>query len=160
MGHSQYWVGILKSTGAIYVYDPEVAHPNKTKIFAYSISQKKMKEYERSTARSALASVEDARKDSAIQDYSRWKKLHLQSFLAEIERLRMAEKEAFLERHRQRLIGMGFTYSGVITGSQKQHRVTHCYACKNHLDNTIDIECKACGWIICKCGACGCGYER
>lgn len=41
----------------------------------------------------------------------------------------------------------------------REHRVTHCYACKEHLDNAIDVECAACGWIICgTCGACGCGY--
>jgi hypothetical protein len=39
------------------------------------------------------------------------------------------------------------------------HRVTHCYNCKNHLDNAVDIECSACRWIICQCGACGCGYS-
>ena len=37
------------------------------------------------------------------------------------------------------------------------HRVTHCYACKAALDNSIKLECTACNWIICSCGACGCG---
>jgi len=38
-------------------------------------------------------------------------------------------------------------------------RITHCYVCKEHLDNAVDLECTMCGWIICgNCGACGCGY--
>jgi hypothetical protein len=39
----------------------------------------------------------------------------------------------------------------------KLHRVSHCWSCKNPLDNAVDIECVACGWIVCRCGACGCG---
>src|SRR5690606_37080753 len=38
----------------------------------------------------------------------------------------------------------------------KFHRVSHCWSCKNPLDNQVDIECVECGWIICRCGACGC----
>lgn len=38
----------------------------------------------------------------------------------------------------------------------KFHRVTHCWSCKNPLNNEVDIECVECGWIICRCGACGC----
>lgn len=41
-----------------------------------------------------------------------------------------------------------------------RRRVTHCYRCKKSLDNAIDVECKACGWIICGCGACGCGWDN
>ena len=37
-------------------------------------------------------------------------------------------------------------------------RVTHCYACKLHLSSMDFSICKECGWIKCKCGACGCGY--
>lgn len=42
----------------------------------------------------------------------------------------------------------------------KMHRVTHCYSCKSSLDNATDAECLACNWIVCFCGACGCGYSR
>ena len=42
---------------------------------------------------------------------------------------------------------------------RRSHRVTHCYACKELLDNSIDLECTACNWIICSCGACGCGWK-
>ena len=39
-------------------------------------------------------------------------------------------------------------------------RVTHCWSCKDSLDSTIDLECCGCGWILCACGACGCGFEK
>jgi hypothetical protein len=34
----------------------------------------------------------------------------------------------------------------------------HCYSCKSLLTNATELECASCGWILCKCGACGCGY--
>ena len=46
-----------------------------------------------------------------------------------------------------------------IRRSQESHRKTHCYNCKTSLDNYIDYECTSCGWIICSCGACGCGFD-
>ena len=41
---------------------------------------------------------------------------------------------------------------------ERSHRITHCWSCKSPLDNSIDLECPACNWIICACGACGCGW--
>jgi len=47
------------------------------------------------------------------------------------------------------------------TGSiQRKHRVNNChrYRCGRPVDNTYDIECASCGWIVCvRCGSCGCG---
>jgi len=39
-------------------------------------------------------------------------------------------------------------------------RSTHCYSCKSGIDSSTDLECVRCGWILCSCGACGCGYEK
>jgi hypothetical protein len=44
--------------------------------------------------------------------------------------------------------------------THKRHRVTHCYSCKEPLDNQIDPTCDSCGWIQCACGSCGCGWTR
>jgi hypothetical protein len=41
--------------------------------------------------------------------------------------------------------------------TQKRQRVTHCWSCTERLDTSIDVECAACRWIVCDCGACGCG---
>ncbi len=37
-------------------------------------------------------------------------------------------------------------------------RTPHCYQCKGELNSRINMECDACGWLICWCGACGCSY--
>src|SRR6185503_3324411 len=26
------------------------------------------------------------------------------------------------------------------------------------LDSTVDLQCYACNWILCRCGGCGCGF--
>jgi hypothetical protein len=40
----------------------------------------------------------------------------------------------------------------------KKHRQTHCFDCKKNLDSDMDIKCTNCGWLLCRCGACGCTY--
>ena len=37
----------------------------------------------------------------------------------------------------------------------KTHRSSHCWMCKNNVNNKYDFECGDCGWIICgRCAAC------
>lgn len=73
---------------------------------------------------------------------------------------RMDRVRASIERHRQRLATAGLNYRGVQPAQKNRRRITHCFACKHLLDNDIDVECSACGWILCSCGACGCTYDR
>lgn len=68
--------------------------------------------------------------------------------------------EKLLERHRNSVEKSGHIYLGVReNNTPRRRRITHCYACKQRIDNTIDIECLACNWILCICGACGCGFQ-
>ena len=62
--------------------------------------------------------------------------------------------------HREFIRKIGKAYKGTSKISEaKKHRTTHCYNCHRKLDNSIDLECIACKWIICTCGACGCGWN-
>lgn len=62
------------------------------------------------------------------------------------------------DKHKRFLRERGLPDNGIrpATGN-RSHRVTHCWSCKGHLDNSVDVECATCGWIVCDCGACGCG---
>lgn len=62
------------------------------------------------------------------------------------------------ERHKERLFWGGFEYRGVHRGQNSGHRAAHCYECKKDLSSSADLSCGACGWLICECGACKCGY--
>lgn len=60
--------------------------------------------------------------------------------------------------HRKYLGHLGIEHSKLaLNVTTNRHRVAHCHNCKGHLDNSIHIECFKCEWIICECGACGCG---
>jgi hypothetical protein len=48
---------------------------------------------------------------------------------------------------------------GELMPSTKKIRVTHCFACKSHLDSRLQLECSECGWIVCQCGACECSKD-
>jgi hypothetical protein len=68
------------------------------------------------------------------------------------------------ERHKAHLFYLGISWKGTrkvnLDMHPGKHRITHCWFCKKELDNAIDIECSACGWILCQCGACGCGFKK
>jgi len=79
--------------------------------------------------------------------------LRFHSFPVRQRQRELDEKNrAFLER-------LGKAAAGTRPRSnQHQPRATHCYACHGRLESTIEFECMGCGWLLCQCGACGCGY--
>jgi hypothetical protein len=69
-------------------------------------------------------------------------------------------REKLVEKHRAFLTSIGKPDLGQ-GGVSRFGRSNHCYKCKGPVNNTFDLECKACGWIICSyCAACGCGYRQ
>lgn len=76
----------------------------------------------------------------------------------EIDQIKSQYDAEVREAHRRFVENLGIPYSGTSTSSRTR-RITHCYNCKNNLDNGIDTECNACLWIVCSCGACGCGHS-
>jgi hypothetical protein len=75
----------------------------------------------------------------------------------EITRLESVVQADIMRQHDTFLRDRGLGPARVVR-TNAGHRVTHCYNCQDDLDNEIDFECERCGWIICSCGACGCGY--
>ncbi len=66
------------------------------------------------------------------------------------------------EKHKIILEARGIEWKGVrkrgaAVQMTPRHRRPKCWFCKQALDNAVDIECLSCGWILCRCGACGCG---
>ena len=77
------------------------------------------------------------------------------------EAVQEAKRKRLIKNHKAFLKKIGRSYQGVVRRDEsKARRVTHCYSCQKKLDNSIDSECASCRWIICECGACGCGYVR
>lgn len=76
---------------------------------------------------------------------------------AEVVALTAAYHSIVENNHQKFLLDHGKPDFGT-QSTGRRPRETHCYSCKNYLDNDLYKECRACGWIICFCGACGCGY--
>ena len=57
--------------------------------------------------------------------------------------------------HKNFLASKGFKQSTIQKSSGKFRRISHCWNCKDTVDNQHDYECSNCKWIICSnCGAC------
>ena len=63
------------------------------------------------------------------------------------------------ERHRAILSACGKCSMGIRNNATHRSRVAHCWFCKAYLNNAVNYECVACNWILCACGACGCGFK-
>lgn len=68
-------------------------------------------------------------------------------------------RQSIIDKHRKFLVSIEKSYLGQGVVSHFA-RAKHCFKCKGPVNNAFDLECKACGWIICSyCGACGCGHK-
>jgi hypothetical protein len=71
------------------------------------------------------------------------------------------QTEAKKQAHILHLQEYGFDVPDHATMVHKgQHREAHCWRCKSPLDSDDDLACVICRWMLCECGACGCGYGR
>lgn len=174
------WVGDLM--GELLVYDAAMQLPACPHVFLWSLRFGEMSKYQPAVARAQIKPVGASAGSDALQiAYGLWKAAHgaewieeERQYYAERTKRDVTESQAKLvaaeaarmaalsiaERHREHLQRLGKGYLGLRKPTPKPQniRVTHCYSCKGKLDNMIDMECVACGWILCRCGACGCGY--
>ena len=112
-------------------------------------------------AKQYLASLPAALQESARQELeklqARWPE-YREALHAEVKQ---READFFIRARSQFFFKLGQSDPGTRPAQAlKMHRVTHCYSCKSSLDNATDAECLACNWIVCFCGACGCGYSK
>lgn len=164
---SKIWVGKTDG-GAALVFDPEMQLPDCPHIFLWEVTTGSMEHYVATMVRAAISTIKD---DALVRRYSTsylgWKAAQGKSWLNSERsyyesRVSRARDESLMtpeQRHKQRLDQMGLFYGGVraLTTGRRQ-RNAHCYECKEPLNSLAKFECEQCGWILCDCGACGCGY--
>jgi hypothetical protein len=61
------------------------------------------------------------------------------------------------ERHKKYLSDIGHQGAELRESNSPYVREAHCWRCKNAIDSEVNLECSKCSWIVCHCGACGCG---
>ena len=166
----RYWVGKKKDSSFRWLFDREIVHEDSRMVYLFNADSLRMNEHPKAFSRAVLLSVQGADRAVAIAAYEKWYVENGSTFLTKDESRRrkaILERNAKEEARRQEVIARhnayieehGKRYMGVSETSKRSHRVTHCYACKNHLDSELNIECQSCNWLICYCGACGCGYQ-
>lgn len=168
-GQDRFWVGRPKNSKILWVFDGECPHDNPNMVYLYCVKSSTMKEYEKSFVKSRMRTADDFEKKRAIASYLAWHEKNGEEFLQQDrERVRSemaicakkieTQQAATIVRHKNYLVKLGISYEGVQPLDVNKHRATNCYACRSHLDSSINLQCAACKWLICECGACGCGY--
>ena len=174
------WIGKLNQK--TLVFDSSMQLPDCPHVFLWNTTSRAMEKYVPSVVKSLIRTnrVPEIAVHAATA-YETWKHNDSQDWIEEeakyyaertakearekaqrncLAAAREKARETLVERHRKALQTVGGTYLGVRKPSAPRNpRITHCYSCNGHLDNSIDIECAACGWILCICSACGCGYQ-
>jgi hypothetical protein len=161
--HREFWVGTLKRRDStelgLVVYDPlRRAATGSDYVVLYEVTESAAADFRKGVVRDIVGSVVSYPQhdvESAVDAYLRFAQIDIE---AEWRR-REAARQAIVKAHQRFLAGRGLPEAGTRLPSGQMHREAHCYSCKSHLDNSVDVECEACRWIICCCGACGCGYQ-
>lgn len=152
------WVGKFEETGATVVFDTAVKFDGVDDVFGYVPARDVMRQFKSEFAKSARM-VSGGEKDMALSKYLDWKQKHGTTFAEGFVTRKERAINNAIKKHKKYLKKIGKEYSGVNPNTSKRHRVTHCYACKEPLDSSFHIECNQCEWLVCECGACGCGYS-
>lgn len=164
MTDDNYWIGKRQDTRDLWLYDPALQHDDPNMIYLYHVDRGLITECGKDQVRKILSTVKNSARNVAIEKYLKWYGKYGEGFVASDRNRKQIEaqrhRENAIERHREYLLKHGKQYSGVAQSGNRKHRVTHCYSCKAELDSALYIECNACNWLICYCGACGCGYEK
>ena len=135
---NRYWLGRHVSKGAILVKKP-TSGSDRVDVWFYD--QQRWVDCNREIMRSKVFD------DLPID------------FVQEAEKELIEKENIELElKHKAHLQKYGLSSTGINkrepTGVA---RFTHCWSCKLNIDSLGFLECSRCGWIICNCGACGCG---
>lgn len=162
---SDIWVG--EKEGESLVYDPDIQINGCPHVFLWSARDQDMGKYIAHLARTRIKPHSNAEQAAIhVEKYLIWRSRYGDAWLlAEKKYYQVREeneadaRKTLEERHRDHLAGLGIEYKGTRGADtrKRSHRVTHCWSCHCNLDNAVDIECVTCNWILCSCGACGCG---
>jgi hypothetical protein len=160
--HRDFWVGTLKRHNSaelgLVVYDPLArAATGNEYVVLFEVAESVAGDFRKEVVRELIGSVDGISNgaiESAVDAYCGFARIDPEAEW----RCAKAAQHAIVDAHRRFLAGRGLPPARTRSPSGHRHRVTHCYSCKCPLDNAIDVEGEGCSWIVCRCGACGCGY--
>jgi hypothetical protein len=162
-GHRTFWIGTLKRRDCpelgIVVHDPLTrAATGAGYVVLYEAAEAKCGDFRKEVVKTQVGSANSlsaAEIEGAIDAYCRFAGIDIEAERCEFETTR----RAIVEAHDHFLADRRLPPAATRPASGEKRRVAHCYVCGRSLDNSVDLECAACGWIVCRCGACGCAYD-
>lgn len=144
------WVGQFED-GEVVVFDPQAQKRSEPDwVYLWSCETQQTDRYAKDILKKAIRSMTVA--DEAKSVIDRYLSIR------DAQRKLVQDKAVF--NHREFMARLGFTYIGTRSATARSPhfvRTPWCWNCKSDLDNRIQLECQKCGWILCECGACGCG---
>lgn len=178
--HQELWVGQLEPDGDVLVYDAssQTLMPARVRLFSTSrngwrmflpdiVRSKLRKVNIPETIRSAVhayslfevAEHDRQRREEVLKEATRAEREREDDVWIEGESQRRRDRTRSLNMDHLSRLGIGNSEYRLRAGHLDE-RTTRCWACKHLLDSRQELEHVLCGWIICSCGACGCGYHR
>lgn len=174
-----------KDREGTYVWDRSIQPEAKELCLIWCIDTQELEIYQTKRVSAYLKPVtESAIEESAIESYFKWrsevdesvlnaKRIELVNGISALlegkanavamkaKALEELKAKSLKERHKAFLLERGLPDNGLRPSTKtRPHRVAHCWNCKTDLDSKVLFECATCAWILCECGACGCGYPR
>lgn len=165
---SDIWVGAFIKTGALILHDPNLQIGGREWVNLYSVDHNEIRPFDRSIVREKVRRANHTEYDYALRAYETWTQKDNGSFVADelLAKKRKEEQHSSdltpkdqrdkINKHREFLRKTGKSGEEKIVNA-RWDRATHCYSCKSSI-TMPNLECTSCNWIICECGACGCGY--
>lgn len=161
MANQPLWFGVADA--GVFVYDEAIQPASPDRIILFDVERKALALYERAEAKPKLRRLREASAiEEARQKYEKWRTFYSST----IPNITAGSPNQFPlsaleERHKRFLELREKPFLGTRERSTYlPPRAAHCWSCHQPLDSTINLECVACGWILCACGACGCGRTK
>ena len=161
------WVGAIN--GAHVVYDPGLQVPGSLWVLLYLVNRQAPIPYRRRHARTVAIKHDASHPERArnLERYLAWRgalnSQKLEDLFSDIRRKDRTfelEMEVTRSKHEAFLRPRGEKYVGAVEPQASAFvRNANCMQCHRAVGSDLNLECKACRWIVCpSCGACGCGF--
>lgn len=146
-----YWLARHSTLGLVLLDESNQCDVASGRLRAYILNSHATAEFDRSEFRSALGGeVADRDFANLVNRYNQFKSA-----------IGIPLKAPPETAHKNFLRKLGLPEQSVRPRrDNKKLRTTHCYSCHQPLNNAVEVECAECGWILCTCGACGCGWVQ
>lgn len=129
------WLGRHLGLGAVIIAEREIRRGGD-EMDVYVVSERKLSTFKTKVLRSRIQpnGMTDAEALNALAEFD----------------------GPVVENHSAYLGRIGKPAANLQEASSSYLRTTQCHRCTSPIDTDFNLECAACGWIVCNCGACGC----